>query len=292
MSILAIANRKGGVGKSTVATMIAYGLTLWAKQRVLLIDLDSQCNASLILFGGNNWKLARDKGQTIADYFSARFDHPDIDFKDYLFHEVGDVSNGTARHPQLSLVPGSVQMEDIEHHLLHSVTKKTGSLVQAELGVIGRMSVMLKGLKRHYPMVIFDCPPGLSFATLAALEIADKVIVPFRPDFVSQFAVDRISRMIEKTNDFNAVRAIPPRNRRYVTLANFVAADDIGGLERIEDIEDYHPMMKTRIPQDGQIAQAFNWRGKRVPIETKFGAKGTKIAQALTEEVKSLLALK
>jgi cellulose biosynthesis protein BcsQ len=183
-------------------------------------------------------------------------------------------------------------MEDIEHQLLHSVTKKTGDLAEAELGVVGRMSVMLKSLKRHYPMVIFDCPPGLSFATHAALEIADKIIVPFRPDFVSQFAVDRISRTIEKKNDFPSVLAVPQKDRRYVTLANFVAPDDIGGLERIDEIEDYHPTMKTRIPVDGQIASAFNWRGTRVPIETKFGAKGTKIAQALTEEVKALLALK
>jgi chromosome partitioning protein len=291
MPILAIANRKGGVGKSTVATMIAYGLALWGKQRVLLIDLDSQCNASLILFGGQNWKLARDKSQTIADYFSDRFNDADIDFRNYIFHEVGDVSNGTAKHPQISLVPGSVQMEDIEHELLHSVTKKTGDLAEAELGVVGRMSVMLRSLKRHYPMVIFDCPPGLSFATQAALEIADKVIVPFRPDYISQFAVDRISRMIEKKNDLPSVIAIPQKDRRYMTLANFVS-DDIGGQERIQDIEDYHPTMKTRIPLDGQIAHAFGWRGTRVPIETKFGAAGTKTAQALTEEVKSLLALK
>jgi cellulose biosynthesis protein BcsQ len=289
MPILAIANRKGGVGKSTVATMIAYGLALWAKQRVLLIDLDSQCNASLILFGGQNWKLARDKGQTIADYFGARFDHADIDFKDYLFHEVGDVLSGAGRPPQISLVPGSVHMEDIEHQLLHSVTKKTGDLAEAELGVVGRMAVMLRSLKRHYPMVIFDCPPGLSFATQAALEIADKVIVPFRPDFVSQFAVDRISRMIEKKPDLPSVVAVPQKSRRYAALANFVS-DDIGGLERIEEIEDYHPLMKTRIPLDGEIAQAFNWRGTRVPIETKFGARGTKVAKALIEDVQSLLA--
>jgi chromosome partitioning protein len=291
MPILAIANRKGGVGKSTVATMIAYGLTLWAKQRVLLIDLDSQCNASLILFGGQNWKLAREKGQTIADYFGARFNQADIDFKDYLFHEVGDVTNGTAKHPQISLVPGSVGMEDIEHELLYSVTKRTGDLYEAEQGVIGRMSVMLKSLKRHYPMVIFDCPPGLSFATSAALKIADKVIVPFRPDFVSQYAVDRISRIIEDKSDLPSVIAIPEKDRRYVALANFVS-DDTGALERIEDIGDYHPLMKTRIPLDGQIAHAFNWRGTRVPIETKFGPAGTKSAQALVEEVKSLLALR
>lgn len=292
MPILAIANRKGGVGKSTVAAMIAYGLALWAKQRVLIIDLDAQCNASLILFGGQNWSQARTRGQTIADYFSARFDHADIDFKEYLFHDVGDVSSGAAKHPQISLVPGSVDMEDIEHQLLYSVTKKTGDLYEAEQGVISRMAVMLRSLKRHYPLVIFDCPPGLSFATQAALRIADKVIVPFRPDFVSAFAVDRISQMIEEKPNLPSVIAIPREDRRYVTLANFVS-DDVGSLEQIEDIEDYHPILKTRIPMDPQIAHALNWRGgSRVPMETKFGVAGARTAKALVDEVKSHIGLR
>ena len=291
MTILAIANRKGGVGKSTIATMIAYGLAVWAKQRVLFIDLDAQCNASLILFGGQNWSVARNKSQTVSDYFSDRFDHTEIDFSNYLFHEVGDVSNGTQKHPQISLVPGSVEIEDIEHELLHKLADLTKELHEAEDGVIGRMSVLLRNLKRHYPLVIFDCPPGLSFATQAALEIANKVIVPFRPDYVSAFAVDRISRMIEKKPNLLAVNEIPRDKRRYITLANFVT-DDVGALERIEEIEDYHPLMKTRVPNNPQIAESFHWRRERVPIEKKFGAAGTKTARNLVDEVKTILAIK
>lgn len=291
MSILAIANRKGGVGKSTIATMIAYGLAVWAKQRVLIIDLDAQCNASLILFGGQNWSDARTKSQTVSDYFNDRFNHAEIDFSDYLFHEVGDVTNGTQKHPQISLVPGSVEIEDIEHELLHRLADLTRGLHEAEQGVVGRMSVMLRSLKRHYPLVIFDCPPGLSFATQAALEIASKVIVPFRPDYVSAFAVDRISRMIEKKPNLLAVNEIPRDKRRYVALANFVS-DEVGALERIEEIEDYHPVMKTRLPINPQIAESFHWRRERVPIEKKFGATGVKAARALTDEVRSILAIR
>ncbi len=289
MTILAIANRKGGVGKSTIATMIAYALAVWGKQRVLIVDLDAQCNASLILFGGKNWSLARNKSQTISDYFGDRFDHQDREFETYLFHQVGDVAGPSASVPPISLVPGSVELEDIEHELLHRVAKKTGNLHEAEQGVISRMAVMLRDLKRDYPVVIFDCPPGLSFATQAALKISSKVIVPFRPDFVSAFAVDRISRMIEGKPTLLDVNAVPHKKRRYVALANFVS-DDVTAQERIQDIEDYHPVMETRIPVDDRIADAFSWRGNRVSMDEKYGRDGVKVARALWQEVKAILA--
>ena len=49
--------------------MLAHGLAVYGGKRVLLIDLDSQCNASLILMGGQGWNEARKAGKTIADYF-------------------------------------------------------------------------------------------------------------------------------------------------------------------------------------------------------------------------------
>ena len=49
---LAVANRKGGVGKSTISVMLAHAFAVWGGKRVLMLDLDSQCNASLILQGG------------------------------------------------------------------------------------------------------------------------------------------------------------------------------------------------------------------------------------------------
>lgn len=289
MSTIAIANRKGGVGKSTVATIIAYGLATWGRQRVLLVDLDAQCNASLILFGGQNWSLARNKSQTIADYFDARFDHQQPDYQTYLFSEVGDVANSPKETPQLSLIPGSVDLEDIEHELLHRCATTTATLHQAEQGVIGRMGVMLRALKGDHPIIIFDCPPGLSFATQAALKIANKVIVPFRPDYVSAFAVDRISRMIEGKPNLLAVNEIPHGQRRYVALANFVSTD-VAALERIQDIEDYHPVMNTRIPLNSGIANAFHWRRDRISMEEKFGKAGVKIVRSVYEEVSSILS--
>ena len=71
---LAVANRKGGVGKSTIAVMLAHAAAVIDGKRVLILDLDSQCNASLILLGGQGWSEARRAGKTIADYLFDMFD--------------------------------------------------------------------------------------------------------------------------------------------------------------------------------------------------------------------------
>ena len=74
---LAVANRKGGVGKSTIAVMLAHAAAAWGRQRVLVMDLDTQCNASLMLVGGEGWDKSRRQGLTIADYFFDRFEKVD-----------------------------------------------------------------------------------------------------------------------------------------------------------------------------------------------------------------------
>ena len=68
-TFVAVANRKGGVGKSTIAIMLAHAAAIWGGRRVLVMDLDSQCNASLILIGGQGWCEARKANVTIVAYF-------------------------------------------------------------------------------------------------------------------------------------------------------------------------------------------------------------------------------
>ena len=85
---LAVANRKGGVGKSTVSVMLAHALSVWGEKRVLVVDLDAQCNASLILIGGQGWSEARKANRNIGDYFFDLFDGQSMAPKDYLLHGV------------------------------------------------------------------------------------------------------------------------------------------------------------------------------------------------------------
>jgi len=114
---IAVANRKGGVGKSTISVMIAQAFAVWGGKKVLLLDLDSQCNASYILQGGEGWLAAKKANKTIADYFLDTFDEAASPPRDYLIHQVGDVRDAAGKRPLLSILPGSLMLEDVQGEL-------------------------------------------------------------------------------------------------------------------------------------------------------------------------------
>lgn len=266
---LAVANRKGGVGKSTISVMLAHSLSVWGGRRVLIIDLDSQCNASMILLGGRGWHDARMAQKTIADFFTDLFKASKRPPQSYLMHAVGDVADDKGEPPQLSLLPGSLLLDDVQGDLF--MDNATGrDLTEVFSGLRARFEEVLRSFSKEFDVVILDCAPGLSFATLAAITMADKVIVPFRPDYVSLLAIDRIALIVEGRKNLDELSKIPVDKRRYLCIANFVRTS---GAERllIEEIELSHPMLVTRMPQRDGIANAFDWLSKRHSIAQKYG---------------------
>jgi cellulose biosynthesis protein BcsQ len=95
------------------------------------------------------------------------------------------------------------------------------------------------------------------------------VIVPFRPDYVSQLAVDRVAMLIEETRNLDDLSEIPMDERRYVCLANYVRNDDKDYM-MIEEISLVHPVLETFLPQRNGIANAFDYIGQLRPIDTKY----------------------
>ncbi len=266
---LAVANRKGGVGKSTIAVMLAHALSVYGGKRVLVLDLDSQCNASLILMGGQGWNEARKAGKTISDYFYDLFDGIPANARDYVARNVGDVTAGNGKPAPIALVPGSLLLEDIQGELYLKQASQSHIPDVVANRVRGRIEMLIRRFEGDFDVVILDCPPGLSFAALAALKTADKVIVPFRPDYVSQLAVDRIALLIEDKRTIDDLAEIPIEDRRYICLANYVR-DDNKHYMLIEEISLVHPLMETFLPQREGIANAFDFINERRSIETKY----------------------
>ena len=267
---MAVANRKGGVGKSTISVMLAQAFAIWGNKRVLMIDLDSQCNASLILVGGQGWRQAREADKTIADFFYDLFDGVPAKPRDYLIPNVGDVAEATGKAPRIALLPGSLLLEDIQGELFVRQSRESSSPDIVASRVRGRIENLLRRYGASYDLVLLDCPPGLSLAALAALKTADKVIVPFKPDYVSQLAVDRIALLIEDKGTLDALGDVPMEQRRYTCLANGVRAT---GKDRnlIEEIGLFHPMLETQMPQKDSIANAFDWEPGLRSLAQKYG---------------------
>lgn len=267
---LSVANRKGGVGKSTVATMLAYAASVWGGKRVLVFDLDSQCNASLIMLGGEGWLAAHKDGRTIGNFFEDLFDGGSPKPKDYVVAGAGDVRLPNGRKPPLALLPGSLLLEDVQGELTLRQARQSTDPRVVQDRVRGRLEMLLRKFEGNFDLVILDCAPGLSAASSAAIKMANHVLVPFRPDYVSQFAVDRIAQLIEGRIGPTQVAEIPHVRRRYRCLANYVR--DNGRDQIVIDTIGYdHPVLDTRLPQSPTLADAFDNLGEGVSIEEKFG---------------------
>jgi cellulose biosynthesis protein BcsQ len=280
---LAVANRKGGVGKSTVAVMMAQAAAVWGGKRVLMIDLDSQCNASLILLGGQGWSEARLKAITIADYFYDLFDGNNPQPRDYLLHNVGDVREDGGKPARISLLTGSLLLEDVQGELFIKQSRHSSDPETVGNRVRGRIEQLLRRFAQSFDLVIFDCAPGLSLAALAALKTADLVLVPFKPDYVSQLAVDRVALLIEEKRTIADLDAIPEAKRRYVCLANAVR-DASKDRVLIEEIALAHPVLRTMLPQRDAIANAFDYEGRPVTMAGKY-AEAARDARMLYDEL-------
>jgi chromosome partitioning protein len=282
---LAVANRKGGVGKSTVAVMLAHALAVHSSKRVLVVDLDSQCNASLILMGGQGWNEARKAGKTISDYFYDLFDGIPANARDYVVKNVGDVTLANGKPAGISLVPGSLLLEDIQGELYLKQASQSNNPDVVANRVRGRMESLIRRFEGDFDVVILDCPPGLSFAALAALKTADKVIVPFRPDYVSQLAVDRVALLIEDKRNLDDLETSPLTGRRYACVANYVR-DDNKDYMMIEEISLVHPVLDTFLPQRNGIANAFDYVGQLRTIDAKYGDAAGDVKELHNEVVR------
>lgn len=163
MKIIAVSNQKGGVGKTTTATTLAYGLKLKGK-KVLLVDCDPQGNST------DTWRAKNTDGYpTLSDLLFSN--EPALECVQHT--EIGDI------------LAGDSVLEDADKHLT---------------GVSGffKLKKRLEPLVPLYDHIILDTPPNLGILLQNALIAAEGVIVPVT---CGRYALQGMGRFIETVDD-------------------------------------------------------------------------------------------
>jgi cellulose biosynthesis protein BcsQ len=263
-----VGNRQGGVGKSTVTMMLAHALAILGKKRVLVIDLDPQSNSSFALIGSARWRDAVKEQVTLSDYMGRLMRGRGVNPANFIIENVGDVSEGDSA-TNIDLIPSAIELdEEIQDAIADT---RLANVFDAMNLHVRRL---LEQLDDAYDFMLMDCPPGISPLVNAAVGLGHRVIVPFRPDYISQFALDRMADKVEGTGRRNRTRkkldSIPHDRRRYTSLVNMFGGTPA---ERtiLDDFEGVHPRLKTQLKRQPDVAEAFYWQEEPRTLLEKYG---------------------
>lgn len=160
--IIAIANQKGGVGKTTTSVNLAAALGSLAK-RVLLVDLDPQGNATMGS-GIDKYELEQSVLEVLVEDAS-----------------VDDVKQA-ASAPNVDVVPSNADLTAAEVELMAMDERES------------RLRASLASARSHYDYILIDCPPSLNLLTLNAFVAADSVLVPIQCEY---YALEGLSALLD-----------------------------------------------------------------------------------------------
>jgi cellulose biosynthesis protein BcsQ len=188
--IIAVANMKGGVGKT--ATVIGLAESLAAKgSETLVVDLDPQANASICLAGDQFLKTIIEEGNTIDAFIEDRFVKRELDttLDKRIRTNISNVSY-LGRQLPLSLLASSSELRLMERDLIFALTKTGMALDRIVAALYEIIKEELKRTKKSYDYILFDCAPGISVLTEVSIRLANLVIVPTIPDFLSTYGLN------------------------------------------------------------------------------------------------------
>lgn len=244
--IVSCINHKGGVGKTTVCAHLGYALSVQHGQRVLLVDFDSQSNLTRFFYAADAVPLS------LTDVFSGGCSVHDIIL---------------SPHPNLMLLPASLNLTNIEH------TLTTENNYHA-------LGDVLRPLAGTFDIALIDCPPSLMTMTLNAMSASTDVCIITTTD---RLAIEGISAIIQ------AVQQVQQTRNPFLALSSVVVshyeqrkAVAREGLAIVEQYFSGGTVLEPTVPYSVSVQEAI-WHTKTVFQHKKSG----KATEAFTELAKA-----
>ena len=218
--VIAVANQKGGVGKTTTSVNLAAALAA-APQRVLLVDLDSQGNATM---GSGIDK--RELGASVTDV---------------LLGEAQPAEAIVRCADGYDLLPGNIDLTAAEIRLMD------------EAGREARLKQAIETVRGGYDFVIVDCPPSLSLLTLNALNASDSVLVPMQCEY---YALEGLSALLDTIEALKG-RLNPNLEIEGVLRTMFDVRNNLANAVSAELTNHFGELVfRTIVPRNVRLAEA------------------------------------